>query len=187
MKFKISLLCSLVAFSASTLAADDTKTYYVALTADIPSELSFQLVDGSGDELIGAQYQPLVAGVEPVSGKPILYSNGLVDGYKLTSNDQGVTFKVTRTLSPLTHPSDLNNAVWKSSFRVETAASDCTEQLEWASSASLINQSLDLVSYVQNNTILCPTNVKFLLYGDISQVPAGAYSAILTIDVEPNL
>lgn len=189
MKFKTSLLCSLVAFSASTLAADDTKTYVVELSADIPSELSVQLVDGSGNEVAASQTQPLLAAMEDMNGvsRPVLYTKGLLDGYKLQSNDQGVTFKITRTLSPITLPdlTGTNLAIDKNTIMIDPN-SGCTEDHVGLGSSLPYNQEISYVTTAQGNAIICPTDVEFR-FNTGTQVPVGAYAATLTIDVEPNL
>ncbi|MDL0445808.1 hypothetical protein [Vibrio alginolyticus] len=186
MKFKASLLCSLVAFSASTLAADDTKTYVVQLSTDIASEVSVQLVDGSGNELATSQTQPLVRYTSG-EGHVYLRAQRLVDGYKLASNDPGVTFDVTRTLSPLTIPSGTDVDVYASNIR---AVSDsCTENFESSAltASTMLNQEVKLRSTMTNDDSLCPTDVKFQFRKPNITLPAGQYAATLTIDVAPSL
>lgn len=186
MEFKHALLSSLVAFSTSTLAAYDTKSYVVELSANVPSELTVQLVDDSGNELLTSQTQPLVE--TSFFRWFALGANGLVDGYKLASNDEGITYRVSRSLSPLSSNVDLSTKLIINRLIVSTD-NGCTEYFGGPIANNLVNENYSnseavIYSSIKNNDTLCSTDVAFVFFPN---APAGEYAATLTIDVVPDL
>ncbi|MCS0003175.1 hypothetical protein NB620_23190 [Vibrio alginolyticus] len=151
---KLILLTFLLFF---TLTAHSIE-YRVDLFAEVPSELTLELIDSDGTPLPSYFSIMLEQSESNVYKTYQLNTRSLFSGAQLKTNTQGIVFKITRTLSSLVSgEKNLENFIGSSIFT--TVNSNCNEDTtSFASTFGHNNISIQSQSTITEGR-LCGTNI----------------------------
>lgn len=178
-KNKYNLLILSTVLAASTHA----KEYVVNLGIDVPEFLEVELIDESGNPAPISTSMNYQLNPDPNGGQ-VLNATGIFKNYRLKSNVRGANFAVTRSLSPLTVPSNVNADSIITQLSV--VSSDCDETGVTAPVRLPSNQQTEMFpTVIKDGGRLCETRVDHEYLNNL--FPAGTYSSELKITIDTSL
>lgn len=176
---KLILLTFLLLFTSISHSIE----YRVNLFAQVPSELSLELIDSDGAPL-PAYFSIMLDQSESNIYKTYqLTTRSLFAGAQLKTNTEGIVFKVTRTLSPVvSEAKNLENFIGSSIYT--TVNSNCNEDsTSFASTFGPNNISIQSQSAITGGR-LCGTNI---YHHFKSPIRPGLYQSEFILKIGPLL
>lgn len=157
--------------------------YRVNLFAEVPSELTLELIDSNGTPLPDYFSVMLEQSETNVYKTYHLTTKSLFDGSKLKTNTQGVVFRVTRTLSPLvSEAKNLENFIGSNIYTAVNSTCD-EDSTSFASTFGPNNISIQSQSAITEGRI-CGTDI---YHHFKSPIRSGLYTSEFILKIDPLL
>lgn len=163
---------------SATLSAN-AKEYVVNLHGDVQQVLEVDLIDTTGNP------SPLYTNRQMNVDHNVMRGYDIFHNYKVSSNVPGIEFEISRHLSPLAMPAEVDPFFMRAILSASKYQSTCDENVTEWQIEKIASQEINLpTSTLSEGGRLCRTGV---YYGYWKKLPAGIYQSWLKLGIKPKL